>query len=444
MELYMAAGCDDAAIKDNIEGDRQMKLLTDLKKFLRLLCHDLCHDESGFWQIFAPILIGAASAGSSIYSAYSASSAASSAASKQEDATKYAADLQAQAANRALDLQEEAYYNQRYDMAPWLQMGTGATGLLSYAMGIPSQYNPYSATQSPISGQQYSSPYLNSPQMVQKRQNLSSQIESLNAELAKLQGEYDEAKTDFSRHIFTNRMNMVKEQLNPLMSDYERTTGGIPYGEEIPSGTTAATTGTPIAEGESPFGFGELAQPMSEVMQNWQQDPGYEFRQQQGEKSVNRFLADKGMPFGGQAAKSLLEFNQNFASQEYGNVYNRTAADRQDRFNRLASLAGMGQTTSQYLAGASTANAANQGNILMNSANIQGDLATQAANARASSTLYGSNAWNQAFGNLAALPGQIYGMYNLFNTGSGGTSGGLSGTNTMNNPWVNPYNFSLG
>jgi hypothetical protein len=57
--------------------------------------------------------------------------------------------------------------------------------------------------------------------------------------------------------------------------------------------------------------------------------------------------------------KALTRYGQDVASQEYQNAYNRFY-DQQDRsYNRLASLAGVGQTTSSQLMGAGQ-NMANQ------------------------------------------------------------------------------------
>lgn len=54
-------------------------------------------------------------------------------------------------------------------------------------------------------------------------------------------------------------------------------------------------------------------------------EPGYEFRRGEGERGIKAFASHLGALRTGGTIKDLLKYNQNFASQEYGNVYNRAA-----------------------------------------------------------------------------------------------------------------------
>lgn len=65
-------------------------------------------------------------------------------------------------------------------------------------------------------------------------------------------------------------------------------------------------------------------------------DPGYQFRLEQGNKAMNAGLAARGMGNSGAALKSLSRYGQDYASNEFSNAY-----------NRLSSLAGVGQTANQ-------------------------------------------------------------------------------------------------
>src|SRR3990167_2934671 len=111
--------------------------------------------------------------------------------------------------------------------------------------------------------------------------------------------------------------------------------------------------------------------------------------------------------------------NPETARQEYGNVYNRrrgewgTAYDKamgeyglgrdifqanQDRpFNKLSSIAGLGQVAGSQL-GALGAQYSNlYGQTAQGGAGAQGDYWTQAANARAAGQVGGENAWNPVY-----------------------------------------------
>jgi len=64
------------------------------------------------------------------------------------------------------------------------------------------------------------------------------------------------------------------------------------------------------------------------------QDPGFQFRQQQGEQALERFGASKGRALGGRAIKESLRFNQGLASQEAGQAFNRFQSQQGQQFGQ--------------------------------------------------------------------------------------------------------------
>lgn len=52
-------------------------------------------------------------------------------------------------------------------------------------------------------------------------------------------------------------------------------------------------------------------------------DPGYKFRLQQGDAGLQNWAAARGTLNSSDTANALEDYNQNAASQEYGNVWNR-------------------------------------------------------------------------------------------------------------------------
>ncbi len=80
------------------------------------------------------------------------------------------------------------------------------------------------------------------------------------------------------------------------------------------------------------------------TLDDFVKDPGYDFRMSEGSKAIERSAAARGGVLGGGTLKSLTQYNQNFASNEYGNSYSRWNNDNTNTFNRLASIAGVGQT----------------------------------------------------------------------------------------------------
>jgi hypothetical protein len=112
---------------------------------------------------------------------------------------------------------------------------------------------------------------------------------------------------------------------------------GRPYRE---AGEQALNKLIPLATEYTPFG-----------MQQFQADPGYAFRLSEGQKALERSAAARGGLMGGATGKALTRFGQEMGSQEYQNAFNRYQSERQARLNPLQSLAGVGQTAAQNLAG---------------------------------------------------------------------------------------------
>jgi len=111
---------------------------------------------------------------------------------------------------------------------------------------------------------------------------------------------------------------------------------------------------------------GEFAQSSYKpfTMGDFYNDPGYQFQLAEGQKALERSAAAKGMLGSGATMKDAMRFGQGLASQEYGKAYDRYTNDfnmrnndTTTRFNRLATVAGLGQTATGQTAqlGANTA-----------------------------------------------------------------------------------------
>jgi len=142
------------------------------------------------------------------------------------------------------------------------------------------------------------------------------------------------------------------------------------------AGMTALNKLIPAATEYTPFG-----------MQQFQQDPGYQFRLTEGLKALDRQAAARGGLISGGALKAAQRYGQEMASGEYTNAFNRYQAERQARLNPLQSLAGVGQTTAQQLAAQGQQMASNVGQAQ-----------AAAAQARASGYMGGANALSSNLG----------------------------------------------
>ena len=113
---------------------------------------------------------------------------------------------------------------------------------------------------------------------------------------------------------------------------------GIGDNKAISAAEAAANQGRMNAMGQlTPFSqmaqktFGDVQGRLNQGFQNFQADPGFQFRQQQGQQGIDRKLSAMGLRGSGGAVRAASEFNQGLASQEYGNAYNRWMAENQAR-----------------------------------------------------------------------------------------------------------------
>lgn len=127
-------------------------------------------------------------------------------------------------------------------------------------------------------------------------------------------------------------------------------------------------------------------------------DPGYQFRMQQGSQGVMNTAAAGSGALSGPALKALMDYNQGAASQEYGNAFNRFQTQQGNIFQRLTSMAGMGQNAAAGVGNQAVATGANIG------ANVVG-----AANAGAAGQIGAANAWSGALSDIGGM-GAWYAM----------------------------------
>lgn len=160
-----------------------------------------------------------------------------------------------------------------------------------------------------------------------------------------------------------------------------------------------------------------------------QSDPGYQERLKQGQSMLENSAAAKGSLLSGNTAQAEQQFGQDYASNEYGNVYNRALQDYQQRYgifennqtntyNRLAGLSGVGQQAATTLGNQGQAAANNVGNISLTAGAQQGQDMQNAAAAMASGYVGGANAWSGALSGGANNISQILMMQQLFGGGA--------------------------
>ncbi len=165
-------------------------------------------------------------------------------------------------------------------------------------------------------------------------------------------------------------------------------------------------------------GYGSLGKSFG--ADQFQQDPGYAFRQSEGMKALERSAAARGNLLSGSTMKGIQRFGQDLASQEYQNAFNRYQVERSAKLNPLQSLMGSGQSATNVMTGAAGQMGQNEASNLYN-----------AGQARASGYIGQANALNTALGQVAGYAAQAplnNAMINYYNSGApGGVPGGSPG-----------------
>jgi hypothetical protein len=147
---------------------------------------------------------------------------------------------------------------------------------------------------------------------------------------------------------------------------------------------------------------------------DFQADPGYAWRMQQGQQALDRQGSAHGNLLSGGALKDAMDYNQGQASQEYGNAFNRFQAQRGTKLNALQSLAGVGQSATNQ-ANQAAQNFGNQaGNSMVGLGNSMASNLMGAGNARASGYVGGANALSGGISNAVNGYNQNQLMSKLF------------------------------
>ena len=309
------------------------------------------------------------------------------------EASREAAQIQAQLGREGLALQREMFERQIGLQEPFRQAGMGAQNRLLDLLGIG--YSP----------EQLATLY-------RDRVGAGGATEAQFVNWARSQGVSD-ARLNEARDMVLGRtpdalMRAYRERVVPggmSEAEFVNWAKSQGYSDSIMGQARNMLLGRPVG-GSIMSEFGSAARPFS--MEAFQQDPGYSFRLGEGLKALERSAAARGGLLSGGTGKALQRYGQEAASQEYGNAFNRFYTERQNLLNPLLSLSGRGQTASSELG-------QQAGQFGQAGANQLG----QIGNVMAAGTVGSTNAINQAIGQGVSIYnnaqnrnmlGQLYGM----------------------------------
>lgn len=262
----------------------------------------------------------------------------------------------------------------REDAQPWYQMGSGSVNLLSDLLGVSggsvksrdqlmdSMRDDYTTHQSNSSGL------------------FTDQFGNVKS------GQYFEGLDETSGNYYDRDSGQTYLRDGEGYALYDRYAG---KGEPIvykPHETSKSITDydalnaaidAELAGQTTPDNYGQLLDKFS--MEDFEADPGFQFRQDEANKQLERQMAAQGITLGGggfgeinpAAYRSMQELNQGLASQEYGASRGRFIEDQLNTFNMLMGASGMGQNAVTTMANAGAGYASGAANNLTSLASAQ-------------------------------------------------------------------------
>jgi hypothetical protein len=254
-------------------------------------------------------------------------------------------------------------------------------------------------------------------------------------------GKAADAQTQAANHAADLQYQASQEALDFQKQQYDTTQKQIaPWLQAGQGALQQLTSGTALGGSlTAPYG-GTFTAPTGLTEQN---DPGFQARLKLGTDAIQRSAAARGGVLTGGTAKALDTYAQDYASNEYNNVYNRALndyttkynaynTDQANQFNRLAALSGVGQTAANQLASSGQAASNNVTSNVLNTASSVGQQLNNAGAATASGYVGAGNAWGSGINgigsnlsNLALLSALGKNPYqNLYNAQQLAASGG--------------------
>lgn len=280
---------------------------------------------------------------------------------KQAKAAQQGADAQAQAAREANQIQLQMFNQARHDAEPWRQ--AGQVGLQEYMANLglsaptqqqgypqPSTYMGYeTGTRVGGYGASYGSQGIQNTYPMQQDYAGQAYL-AANPDVA--------ADAYFAQHPLEHYQKYGQG---------EGRAWGQPAASQQPSKPSTAYN----------------PQTQQDAFAKFRATPGYQFGLDEGRKALDASATARGGLFSGAAGKALQRYGNDYADQQGYTPY----------MNRLASLAGMGQTQNSTTASLGANYATNAGNNLNNAAQARASGLMARGNAQASM-------WNNGLGSI--------------------------------------------
>lgn len=310
--------------------------------------------------------------GTSLVSGMMASDAAQSAADTQAGAATSASNAQLAATQQSNALQYQMYLQQMQNQAPAMKGGNLALAAIEGGLGLAGN----NGNTNPVGNQYYS----------QGAPNTNSAG---------------------NNSIFNSSVNTAGSgQGIPVSAPSGGSAGG---GGPTTTANNPSSVNIPLIGNVSPQNYGASSQDMASAANAYNGvftqtfdpskvalDPSYQFRLQQGQQALQSSAAARGGLLTGQGAKDINDYAQGAASTEYQSAYDRFMNNQNTLYNRLAGVAGIGQTANTVAGQAGQSTGANMANTGMAGVGASNNYLTQGASAQAQGQLGSAGAWSNA------------------------------------------------
>jgi hypothetical protein len=166
------------------------------------------------------------------------------------------------------------------------------------------------------------------------------------------------------------------------------------------------------------------------TLADFNKDPGYEFRMQEGSRGLEGSAAARGGLLSGATLKALTQYGQNYASGEFGSAYQRFNSDRDRRFARLSTVAGNGQTVTANVSGMGTAATRDIANLGTAATRDVADMGTDLTRTNNQSRSVATETANQS--RITSADAAAAGIMGQANAVSGALTSGVNGYMSLN------------
>ena len=289
-------------------------------------------------------------------------------AAMQSSAASSAARSQRRAAQAATEAELSMYNQTREDQAPFREAGYAGLNRLQYLLGLGG-----------TSGDLGDRPTIQTE--AELRAALSPQY------------------TKFQNGVYGGRVGLDESYFDPTQIGYQVDEAGLKaaIAKTIADQTAAQKaydqrlSANQLAARRDPQ-FGSLLRQFTG--KDLANDPGYQFRLGEGMKALDRSASARGGMYSGAQLKGLNRYNQDYASNEFTNAFNRDQAQKSQTFNMLSGISGTGQTATNQVAqqGAMVAN--NIGSNLIGAGNARATSYLAQGNALTNALNQGVSMWN--------------------------------------------------